>query len=278
MGDTSKDMPPVEDNGPERKSIPTDQSSIPVRLRNACVARYPNAMPPDFSIALAQFIEQRRDLFTVGGHGHGRYNYEVLNLSQWFDLSSFHALLGDAASESLGTVCVEPFDFDRFDVHLTMYHHNAFFDWHDDTPGVDGEHVNTRRVTFSYYFNPVRDADGGPMFQGGELEFMDGTRIAPEHNLLVLFNPLQRHRINSVECFHADPAHGRFALTGWLHSRQTLRHFAWTNTAKRQGACDIFAEGGDVTGWPQDVTCLDCAQDLQAVLADAGAGFPVAST
>ena len=233
-----------------------------MRLRNAMLRRIPQAMPADFNIRLAQFIDARRQLFTIGGDGGAtRWNHEVLDVGNHFDLGEFHAMLVDAVDDDvLRELCVDPFDLGQIECHLTLYHHGAFFDWHDDWPGPDGRRVNTRRVTFNYYLLPVRGPDGA-MFTGGQLEFMDGTKVVPEHGTLVLLNPDQKHRVAPVECWHGDWMHARFCLTGWLHAKQTTRHY-WLDDAVLCGS----EEGGNLTGWPQDVTCLECQTKMAEIL------------
>ena len=263
VGGTPEDAPPVENNRNPEKGPVGANPNAPIRLREALFVSRVNALPMEFWQGVLRWANNNANQFTVGGDGSGRYNYEVLDCHRRIDLRDFHRVVGEFASDSLEALNVEPFDFDRIEAHLTLYHNGSFFEFHDDTPGPEGERISSRRVTFCYYMNvpPV-------MFSGGRLEFLDGTAIEPVNNTLHLFNPLQRHRVTPVQCMSGDTMHGRFAITGWIHAREPLRHYAFHADASRDGACDPKHAGGVLVDWPQDVTCLDCAADIRAMLAD----------
>lgn len=174
-----------------------------------------DAMPLDFSAELSRWIDANRRLFVRGGDeaGEERFNYEVTDVEQHFDgMAPFQKTISERYPEALDACFVDDFDLRFVEMHATCHHHENFFVWHDDACGYDGRIVETRRLTFCYYMHT-----DPKMFSGGELEFLDGTRVEPKNNRLVFFHPLQQHQVRRVECWSARPLHGRWALMGWIH-------------------------------------------------------------
>ena len=107
-----------------------------------------------------------------------------------------------------------------------MYHHGCWFGWHDDQHRDRGVDEQTRALTFNYYNH------GTPrMFNGGRLQYLDGTTIDPDNNTLVLANPYQPHRVTQVECWSREFLHGRFCMTGWLHAAEPFRPWNLTRAS-----------------------------------------------
>jgi hypothetical protein len=186
----------------------------PARYRHALVHVVPNAMGGEFGQQLGGWFHANRRLFVKGGDGVVRRNYELVNVGDHCPmLAPFHARLVDEMDKALTACHVDPFDLGLIEVNSTLYHHGARFGWHDDSPGYDGRPEPTRRVSFCYYMH-----SDPRMFRGGELEFLDGTVIEPANDTLVMFHPLQRHRVRQVECWSCEMLHGRWALMGWVHS------------------------------------------------------------
>lgn len=191
------------------------QASMPGRFRKALVAQHDNAMPDEFVSEVGRWLHHNTEKLVRGGDDAGahRFNYELTELDKHFDgLAPFHQMLTNLYPEVLETVGVDDFDLRYIETHATLYHHGSHFTWHDDAPGHDGEFMFTRRITFCLYMHT-----DPKMFQGGELEFLDGTRVDPENGRLALFHPLQQHQVRRVECYSAEALHGRWALMGWLH-------------------------------------------------------------
>lgn len=182
------------------------------------VSRYlaiPNAIGTEFPKELGAYAYQMRGAMIRGGDGKGRYNHELTNYDDTCPiLGPLRERLVLAIDDAREACKVAPFELDYIEINCTLYHHGSFFHWHDDALGYDGEPFKSRRISYAYYFHsrPKR-------FEGGQLEFVDGTAIEPENGLLVMFNPYQQHRIRKVECYSASALDGRWALMGWLHGK-----------------------------------------------------------
>lgn len=192
-----------------------DTVTAAARYRRALAHVVDGVLGDDFGRKLSQWIKPNLHLLKRGGDPEGlsRFNYELTTLDDYYDgLAPFNAALAAHEDDALEPCGVEPFDARGVECHLTLYHHGAHFAWHDDFPDYDGEFAPTRRLTFCYYMHT-----SPKMFEGGELEFLDGTVVEPKNDRLVFFHPLQQHRVRRVECWSAEAMHGRWALMGWLH-------------------------------------------------------------
>jgi hypothetical protein len=193
-------------------------AAVPNRFREALLHVVDQALEDEASGRIGQWLYNHRDRLQRGGdeHGQHRFNHEILNVEeQAADLilplrRKLIELMGD--DELMDQLCVPAFDLRHIEMHATLHHHGAHFVWHDDAITSDGELVETRRLSFCYYMHSTPK-----MFSGGLLEFMDGTTVKPDDNRLVVFHPLQQHRIQQVECWSSHVLHGRWALVGWLH-------------------------------------------------------------
>lgn len=120
----------------------------------------------------------------------------------------FKKLVLEAAPDAFDACAVAEFDLTDVTIGVSAYHHGNFYQWHRDSSGPD----DTRRLGFCFFVHTAPK-----MFKGGEIEFLDGSVITPEHNRLVFYNPLQPHRVAPVECWTPDIMHGRWTVHGWLH-------------------------------------------------------------
>lgn len=193
----------------------TTEHSKPVRFRKALVHAVNNAVGPEFGKTMSEWFSANRRHLVRGGDEAGlqRFNFEITNLeTQCNDLAPFRQALFARYEEAAKLCQVPDFEVDRVEINATLYHDGSHFDWHDDAPGYYGDFVPSRRLTFCYYMHT-----DPKMFEGGELEFMDGMTVEPQNDRLVFFHPLQQHRVRRVECYSSDPMRGRWALMGWLH-------------------------------------------------------------
>lgn len=86
----------------------------------------------------------------------------------------------------------------------SLMHHGGREDWHagraeNDPPELWWE--------LTLHSDPK-------LFRGGELEWLDGTAIAPDAGRLVVSDPRQMQRITPVECWSAHVLHGRWSIAG----------------------------------------------------------------
>lgn len=132
---------------------------------------------------------------------------------------SFLENITKAIEENWSRLGVTPFEMFRKELQMTLHTDGHFFTTHKD----HGEGVETRLVTFVYYFHKTPKA-----YEGGDLllfdtdvekeEFSsDYTRIIPEHNMLLLFPSNYFHRVMPVKMPQNEPVKGRFTLNGWFH-------------------------------------------------------------
>lgn len=193
-----------------------NQPVVPNRFRSPLLHIVDGAMPDEWVSAFGRWLFQNRERFVRGGDEAGvqRVNWELADVDTHCPdlLAPFKRRLIDAHLGALEPCKVPEFDLRYVEIVATLYHHGMHFVWHDDAPGYDGELVPSRRLTFTYYLHTEPK-----MFSGGELEFLDGTAIEPRNNRLVLFHPVQQHRVRRVECWSGHVLHGRWALSGWLH-------------------------------------------------------------
>ena len=110
---------------------------------------------------------------------------------------------------------------DRFELQMAVHLNDNFYAPHQDT---GGEKLNTRAVSFVYYFY-----DSPKPFEGGDLLLydtkletntctIDFTRVEPVDNRVVFFRSDYFHAVTSVSCRVDGFSQGRFALNGWGHN------------------------------------------------------------
>lgn len=201
----------------DTKDADMTEMDKPIRFRKALVDVTDDAIGVEFPSRMGRWFNNNRGLLIRGGDEEGlsRFNYEITSVEDVCDeLAPLRKALM-ARYESAAETCeVPPFEVDSIEINATLYFHGSHFVWHDDALGYTQEFIPSRRLTFCYYLH-----SDPKMFQGGELELNDGTLVEPQNDRLVLFHPLQRHRVRAVECFSNDAMHGRWALVGWLHGK-----------------------------------------------------------
>ncbi len=191
---------------------------VPNRFRSPLFRVVEDFMPATFDGLLGEWLHNRKALFARGGDelGADRFRFELAELENIDDaqtfLAAFKAKLIEAVADT-DSIAVPAFDLRYLETWATLHHHGSHENWHDDALDYySGDVVPSRRVAFSYF------AHSEPkMFDGGELEFLDGTKLTPKANRLVVYHPLQQHRVARVSCWSSAFLHGRWALQGWVH-------------------------------------------------------------
>ena len=195
--------------------------TVPERYRAPRYTTFEDVMPQPWLGNLGGWLQSQSHLFKRGGDAHGqdRFNYELLEIDDIFKpAADLKAAIASRLDQAVREVGVDDFDLEYIECHAALYHHGSHSAWHTDHTGYNGDEAPTRRLSWCLNMH-AQDHGGKPMFSGGELEFLDGTMVAPENNRLVFFDPRQQHRIRRVECWSADFLHGRWALFGWIHGQ-----------------------------------------------------------
>ena len=197
----------------------------------ARIMAVPDFMPDGWSAELLRWVASRRHLF-AGGPGVTDYQsgYHLEDPEEHYPrILELAEAMRPRINE--GREVCELTDLDLADVELELWlscrGEGQAFHWHTDRDVVPGEKpFQSRALAFCYYMhtNPLA-------FMGGELEFHDGTTVAPADNLLALFDPDQIHRVRHV---HGVPQGGgpglewpevkplrwadhRWNVSGWVH-------------------------------------------------------------
>jgi len=191
--------------------------SVPARYRKAQSHIVDNALSAEFQTELADWLFHKRGSFERVGP-----TYEADRMA--FELRRPDALSAEAIApirkkvvetfpQALEACAVDDFDLAHVEFRTSLFHHGSVFGWHyeefDDIEATD----TVRQLAFAYYLHSTPC-----MFTGGEMEFLDGSNIEPKTNRLVFYNPTQPISIREVECYSAHPLHGRWSISGWLHS------------------------------------------------------------
>jgi hypothetical protein len=190
---------------------------VPQRMREALYSVDDEAMPREFAGQVGRWLHDNRTKFGQIGDPEGRYQfgYALPAVDDHADmLGPLRARIMEAVADEakLDAICVPAFDARHVEVDAALYHHGGHHDWHDSAAAWDGTIVESRRVAFCYWL-----ASDPQMFEGGELEFLDGSTIEPHNNRLAIWHPIQQTRIRRVECWSSSFLHGRWALTGFVH-------------------------------------------------------------
>lgn len=188
--------------------------TTPRRYRRALYHLRDGFMPDDFADPLGAWFEQNWQTMEPVGDGVARWLFEIPYFDQHYpEVRRFTSRLLDVVDEA-AAACRVPAEFpvQRVELHAVLFHHRGFAGWHTGARGPEGAFEPTRRLAFAYFLHSEPK-----LFDGGELEFQDGTRIEPVTNRLVLLHPLQRQQTTPVRCWSPEMLHGRFALTGWIH-------------------------------------------------------------
>ena len=192
---------------------------VPGRFRAALVHSVDDLMEEGWAAKFGQAMFEKRSHLVRGGDAEGvwRYNWEIVHVDRHEPdlVGDLRGRIIEEAVNALGPCLVPEFDVEGVECHATMHHHGNFFSWHDDADGyTGGDALETRRLAFAYYMHSKPK-----MFDGGELEFLDGTAIEPRHNRLAFWHPIQKHRVRPVECWSSHVLHGRWSVMGWLHGQ-----------------------------------------------------------
>lgn len=198
-----------------RESMKAEASPalVPTRFHRALVHVVDEAVDAADAADLGHWLHEHRwELQLAQSPGVMRWQLNHLDARAENHAATIRKAVLDSLDAASEACAVPPFDVLHIETHATLYHHGGQFDWHDDIEDYEGEIVPTRRLSFCCYFHSPQQ-----MFSGGELEFMDGTTVAPKHRSIALFHPVQQHRVRAVECYSAEALHGRWAVTGWVH-------------------------------------------------------------
>ena len=196
--------------------VNTPEGEYPTPLYHAM----PNAMGKDFAHDFIEWTAENRSRFVRGGDREHRRDVEVVGVESCGRFGEeLHRQLLLRYHDALEDCHVDPFSVTWCEMNAIGYLDGDRFNWHTDhfQSSVNLRH-ETKAITFLYY------AHQEPLpFEGGGLEFADGTVIAPENDLLLWINPYQRHRVLEVAIGEdADPWRGgRWTLAGWLHKTET---------------------------------------------------------
>lgn len=191
---------------------------VPGRFREPLFRAIDDVLPETNVAQIGRWLHEHRGQLERGGDDAGalRFHYELPRLDDHCPdlLAPLRKVLVDTTANqtTLDALAVPAFDLRHIEFTATLYHHGSHMTWHDDAPDCTGEVVPSRRVTFAFYMHTEPK-----LFDGGELEFAEGTTIEPKNNRLVLFHPVQQHRVRRVECWSAQAIHGRWAIMGWIH-------------------------------------------------------------
>lgn len=189
---------------------------VPNRFRAPLLQVVDHAMPADWLEAIGAWLQEHRHRFVRGGDEQGaqRHNWELCELDRHCPelVADYRKRVVELYPAALEACAVPAFDLRYVEVTATMHHHGSHFCWHDDAPGYDGNLIPSRRLSHTFYMHtdPKR-------FEGGELEFLDGTTVEPRNNRMTFFHPIQQHRVRAVECWSSRAIDGRWALIGWIH-------------------------------------------------------------
>lgn len=186
-----------------------------------------------------------------GDSRSARVGYEPEPIKGWFR-EGIAALLPEAFRRFEMTA----FEPERYELQLTASYHGDFYRAHRDfAPEIENE-IQTRRITYVYYFRPP-----GGDFQEGDLRLYDWRRpsgaasrqyfttIEPRDNRLIVFPSHALHEVMPVKARSGRVEDGRFTLNGWVHCA--------VNAAKREAARRQLLPWGEPAPGELDSVGLD---------------------
>lgn len=189
-----------------------DPPLVPGRFRAALATVCLDVMPAKWVVeAGRQLVAHRRALRSVSTYVDGAHEVQA-----WDALSSETAALARAFREEVfarfddarESCAVPAFDVRSVALGARLVHHGGG----DTRWRADLDHESdTRRIGFELTLTAEPR-----MFAGGGVEFLDGTVHPPTHNALLFRHPFQTYRVQPVECWSANAAHGRWSLFGWV--------------------------------------------------------------
>lgn len=186
---------------------------LPQRYRKALVHVVRNALAPAVANELGAWMETQRSQMQRVDEADA-WGWWMPDIDD--RLAAVTSEVRSKIVEHLDAACaacvVAPFDLQRVEIWGSLHHHEDHEPWHDDAMLNASEVAVTRRLswTFTMHSEPR-------MFEGGQLEFADGTKIQPAHNQLVFWHPVQQYRMAAVECYTSRALHGRWSVRGYVH-------------------------------------------------------------
>lgn len=173
---------------------------VPGRLRKPLIHVVPDAMPAEWTAEVGRWLFAHR----LEGSGDD-FDVRAPHLT-----APLRTALLRLLPDALGPCGVADFDLDRIEIIAAMHHHGGGSGWFC---GLDGPtDWARRRIGFELALRT-----DPRMFVGGELEMLSGETVDPDNARLCWLHPIQAVRIREVECWSADPMHGRWSIWGWLH-------------------------------------------------------------
>lgn len=200
-----------------------------------------------------------------------RVGYEPEPIKPWFQ-EAVASLLPEAFRRFEMT----PFEAERYELQLTASYHGDFYRAHRDfAPEIENE-IQTRRITYVYYFRPP-----GGAFQEGALRLYDWRRpsgaasrqyfttVEPRDNRLIVFPSHALHEVMPVKARSGRVEDGRFTLNGWVHCALA--------EAKREAARRHLLPWGEPAANEPDCVALEEVAPPAATLEQAPASLSPAS-
>jgi Rps23 Pro-64 3,4-dihydroxylase Tpa1-like proline 4-hydroxylase len=186
---------------------------LPQRYRKALLHTTRAALPLTTANELGAWLEvQRQRMERVDPNDPWGWWLPTLD----DQLPAVASVIRSTVMQHLDAACaacvVSPFDLQRIDLWGALHHHGDHEPWHDDAMLDATQVATTRRISWAITLH-----SDPRMFDGGDLEFADGTKIPAAHNQLVMWHPVQQHRIAAVECYTSRALHGRWSVRGYVH-------------------------------------------------------------
>ena len=154
-----------------------------------------------------------------------RVGFEPPEIKPWFQ-----AMIEALVPRAFDAFGIERFQPDHYELHVTASYHGDFYNAHRDYVPEHDNQVQTRRITYVYYFRPP-----GGAFEEGHLRLYDWqgedgaatrtrfTTILPQDNRLILFPSHALHEIRRVKAPSGRVEDGRFTLNGWVHKAKAVK-------------------------------------------------------
>ena len=179
---------------------------------------------------LLQYTLKRREDFAQSGvlsaGGESRTDGDYRRSSVLYDLNACRTMFVNRIAtfmpHILARLRMPPFPISQFEVQLTATGDGQFFKKHKDD---DSESVNTRAITFIYYFyREPKPFSGGALRLYDTQLASDGTAgpgpyqtIHPVQNQIVFFPSDCLHEVLPVQVKSRDFDDSRFTVNGWVH-------------------------------------------------------------
>jgi hypothetical protein len=154
-----------------------------------------------------------------GDSRSARVGFEPAPLKAWLQ-----PMIAQLVPRCLAAFGIEAFTPERYELHVTASYHGDFYTAHRDYVPEQENQIQTRRITYVYYFQPP-----GGAFKDGHLRLYDWqgaegaasrqryTTVLPLDNRMVLFPSHALHEVCRVVAPSGRVEDGRFTLNGWVH-------------------------------------------------------------